>query len=66
MQDLCSWAHSQRTCWMFLARNRSEISCRITGSGQRSVLLEGGLEIPVYILLKGKRAKLSRLYNNEV
>ncbi len=31
---------------MFLTRNGSEISCRITGSGQRSVLLKGGLEIP--------------------
>lgn len=50
-----------KTCWMFLARDGSEISCRITGSRQRSVLLEGGLEIPCIYTFKGKKKLIAKL-----
>ena len=44
-----------KTCWMFLARDGTEILCRITGNRQRSVLLEGGLEIPCIYTFRGKK-----------
>ena len=50
-----------KTCWMFLARDGTEIKCTVTGMKQRSVLLEGGLEIPCIYTFKGKKKLIDKL-----
>ena len=41
-----------KTCWHFLQRD-GEILCTVTGSSQRSNLMEGGLEIPCIYTFRG-------------
>ena len=50
-----------KTCWMFLERDGSEIKCTVTGTKQRSVLLEGGIEIPCTYTFKGKKKLIDKL-----
>ena len=49
-----------RLFWYFL-KNDGEITCRITGSRRRSLLVQGGLEIPCLHKCLG-RGKVSRTF----
>ena len=49
-----------KTCWMFLERDGSVIKCTVTGTKQRSVLLEGGIEIPCTYELVGLNQLFSK------
>lgn len=49
-----------KTTWHFIGHD-GEISCRVTGRRQRSILLEGGLEIPCIYTFKGKKKLVDKL-----
>ena len=49
-----------KTSWHFIGHD-GEISCRVTGRRQRSILLEGGLEIPCIYTFKGKKKLVDKL-----
>ena len=49
-----------RTCWYFIERE-GEILCTIIGQRQRSVLLQGGLEIPCIYTFRGKKKLINKL-----
>ena len=49
-----------KTCWYFFAHD-GEICCKITGRRQRSILLEGGLEVPCVYTFKGKKRLVDKL-----
>lgn len=49
-----------KICWMFIDRGGS-ISCTVTGRRQRSILLEGGLEIPCTYTFKAKKKLVNKL-----
>ena len=46
---------------MFLAKDGSEITCTVTGARERSVLLDGGLEVPCLYTFKGKKKLIDKL-----
>lgn len=49
-----------KTCFHFINHD-GEINCKITGGKQRSVLLEGGLEVPCVYTFKGKKKLVDKL-----
>ena len=49
-----------KTCWHFIAHD-GEISCKVTGRRQRSILLEGGLEVPCIYTFKGKKKLVDKI-----
>ena len=49
-----------KTCFFFINRD-GEIMCKITGRKQRSVLLEGGLEVPCVYTFRGKKKLVDKL-----
>ena len=49
-----------KTCWHFIA-HYGVICCKISGRRQRSILLEGGLEVPCVYTFKGKKNLVDKL-----
>ena len=49
-----------QTFWYFIERE-GEIICKVTGRRQRSVLLQGGMEIPCIYTLRGKKKLVKKL-----
>ena len=44
-----------KTCWHFIAQD-GELSCKVTGRRQRSILLEGGLDrSSLHLYIQGKK-----------
>ena len=52
-----------QTFWFFSERG-GEVSCKITGRRQRSMLLVGGLEVPCIYTLRGKKKLVDKLSKN--
>ena len=49
-----------KIAWHFIGHD-GEITCRITGRRQRSVLLEGGLEVPCKYTFTGKKKLVEKV-----
>ena len=49
-----------KTCWYFIERG-GEILCKIIGQRQRSLLLQGGLEIPCIYIFQGRKKLIDKL-----
>lgn len=49
-----------KTCFHFISHD-GEIGCKITGTRQRSLLLEGGLEVPCVYTFKGKKKLVDKI-----
>ena len=49
-----------QTFWIYIGRG-GEVICKVTGRRQRSVLLQGGMEIPCVYIFRGKKKLVDKL-----